>query len=49
LDHPLTSPCPTAPDARLPWQAPVLKKGSIGAETSDLSGRRFDAAHLGMS
>jgi hypothetical protein len=31
-------------DDRLPWLVPALKKGSIGSETANASGRKFDGA-----
>ncbi|MBK8725024.1 MAG: hypothetical protein IPL96_02925 [Holophagaceae bacterium] len=36
-------------EARLPWVVPMLKKGTIGVETGNNSGRRFDGAHSSVS
>jgi hypothetical protein len=40
----------TPPEAaRLPWAAPVLKQGRIGAETANIGGRRFDGTVRGTN
>jgi hypothetical protein len=45
--HPQPSATPEA--ERLPWAAPALKKGRIGAETANVGGRNFDGNMRGTN